>query len=250
MSFIKILARYRYTRIKYRSTCKYRQTFLVYAAIISMEEKNLQNAKCKSSNPRLEPLITHPQIIHATPSWKEYVFWAYIALLIFCSIFLTVKCWGKIFPLLMCFYQLNLNDHYKFQRFHILYNARRISWDHPLIRLSWPLERSSGRRWGQLWGPAQDSSPESQTRPPAPTQQLVFKQGNVRMGSVADPDPYLMGLEDPHPDLLVTSTLGSRAFHLQAKIVRKALISTVLWLFYDFIFEVWCKCVSAATYVS
>ncbi len=36
---------------------------------------------------------------------------------------------------------------------------------------------------------------------------------------------------------------GSGSLYLQAKIVRKTLIPTVLWLLYDFfIFEKWCKC--------
>ncbi len=66
----------RYARIKYGWACKYRQTFLFYALTISTIRMDLQNEKRKSSNPRLEPLITHPQIIHVAPSWKEYVFWA------------------------------------------------------------------------------------------------------------------------------------------------------------------------------
>ncbi len=36
---------------------------------------------------------------------------------------------------------------------------------------------------------------------------------------------------------------GSGSFHHQAKIVRKTLNPTVLWLLYDFIFEEWCKCI-------
>ncbi len=41
--------------------------------------------------------------------------------------------------------------------------------------------------------------------------------------SVADPDPYVFG------------SPGSGSFYHQAKIVRKTLIPTVLWLFYDFL---------------
>jgi len=47
-----------------------------------------------------------------------------------------------------------------------------------------------------------------------------------------------MGLQDPdpHPSLLYGSRSGS--FHHQAKKVRKTLVSTVLWLLYDF-FYIW-----------
>jgi len=43
-------------------------------------------------------------------------------------------------------------------------------------------------------------------------------------------DPYVFG---PH---------RSGSFHHQAKIVGKILISSVLWLLYEFFFEEWCNC--------
>ncbi len=59
---------------------------------------------------------------------------------------------------------------------------------------------------------------------------------------VGDPDPYIFGLPDPHPDPLVTSTdpppdpaPDPDPSDIKQKIVRKTLIfSSVLWLLYDF----------------
>jgi hypothetical protein len=52
----------------------------------------------------------------------------------------------------------------------------------------------------------------------------------------------LLGLLDPEPSVRYGSS-GSRSFYHQAKIVRKPLIPTVLWLFLLLIiFEKWCKC--------
>ncbi len=42
-----------------------------------------------------------------------------------------------------------------------------------------------------------------------------------------------LGLPDPHPVVSHKYGSGSGSFHHQAKIVRKTLISTVLWLLYD-----------------
>jgi hypothetical protein len=46
--------------------------------------------------------------------------------------------------------------------------------------------------------------------------------------SIADPDPYDLGLVDPSPDPSIIKQNS-----------KKTLIPTVLWLFY--IFEKWCK---------
>ncbi len=51
-------------------------------------------------------------------------------------------------------------------------------------------------------------------------------------GSVADPDPHVFGPPGS----------GYGSFYHHAKIVKKTLIPTILWLFLTFIFEKWCKC--------
>ncbi len=59
---------------------------------------------------------------------------------------------------------------------------------------------------------------------------------SVLKRSVADPDPYVLG-----PPCSASGSVshkygsGSRSFHHQAKIVRKTLMSTFLWLLYDFL---------------
>ncbi len=63
--------------------------------------------------------------------------------------------------------------------------------------------------------------------------------------SVADPDPPDPRLFGP-PGSGYGSTCqrygsGSGSFYHHAKIVRKTLIPTILWLFWLFIFEKWCK---------
>ncbi len=56
-----------------------------------------------------------------------------------------------------------------------------------------------------------------------------------RYASIPDPDPPIhmfLGLPDPDP---ISQRYGSRPFYHQAKIVRKNLIRTVLWLLLDFL---------------
>ncbi len=58
--------------------------------------------------------------------------------------------------------------------------------------------------------------------------------GEIPAGSVDDPDPYVFG--PPGSESVSTrSRSGSGSFYHQAKIVRKTLIPTVLWLLYDFL---------------
>ncbi len=56
--------------------------------------------------------------------------------------------------------------------------------------------------------------------------------------SVADPDPSVSG---PPGSGSVSRRYGSWSFYHQAKIVRKTLISTVLWYLYDFYLWKWCR---------
>jgi hypothetical protein len=80
---------------------------------------------------------------------------------------------------------------------------------------------------------------------------LIFRSTGI---SVADPNPDPDPL-DPHvfgpPGSGSTSQRygsgsgscsGSGSVYHHAKIVRKTLIPTTLWLFWLFIFEKWCKC--------
>jgi hypothetical protein len=54
-------------------------------------------------------------------------------------------------------------------------------------------------------------------------------------------DPYVFG--PPGSGFgSVRQRYGSGSFYHQAKIVRKTLIPTVLWLLYDFLSLKWCKC--------
>jgi|688.fasta_scaffold534592_1 hypothetical protein len=59
---------------------------------------------------------------------------------------------------------------------------------------------------------------------------------------VADPDPRVFGPSESGPGSKSQRYgSGSGSFYHEAKIVRKPLISTVLWLLFDFfIFEKWC----------
>jgi hypothetical protein len=50
--------------------------------------------------------------------------------------------------------------------------------------------------------------------------------------SVADPDPFDFG---PPESGSISQRYGSGSFNHQAKIVRKTLIPTVLWLLFDFL---------------
>ncbi len=86
----------------------------------------------------------------------------------------------------------------------------------------------------------------SHTRPPSrPLRALLVTQVFLSFfilleSSVADPDPYNFG---PPGSESISQRCGSGSFYHQARIVRKTLIPTVLWLFIDFfIFEKGCKC--------
>ncbi len=57
------------------------------------------------------------------------------------------------------------------------------------------------------------------------------------------PDPHVFGLPGSGSiSQRYGSGAGSGSFHHHAKIVRKTLIPTILWLFLAFIFEKWCMC--------
>ncbi len=53
-------------------------------------------------------------------------------------------------------------------------------------------------------------------------------KNRILESSVVDPDPYVFG-----PSGSVTHSYGSGSFHHQSKILRKTLISTILWRVFD-----------------
>ncbi len=64
---------------------------------------------------------------------------------------------------------------------------------------------------------------------------LITMCTNLVTDTVSVPDPEVLGLPDPDPLVRGTVRYGSEIFYPQAKIVRKTLISTVLWLRFDFV---------------
>ncbi len=117
---------------------------------------------------------------------------------------------------------------------------------------TWTSSVLQARKMTQLSG----SKPQASVCLPGPEligMQLCQLHANIRhlyhnisedITSVEDPDPYVFGPPGSASESVshkygsgsgCSSRCSSRSFHHQANIVRKTLISSVLWLFYDFL---------------